>query len=67
MEIHKTNRPHFHVWAESRNGRMLYKVRRAFHTPQAARKWGNRHYRDRLGKDFMIRACERPECAPKLD
>ena len=60
------NRPHFHVWAlaESKRGsRMLYQLRRGFHTQQAAAKWAKRHYPER---ETMTRKCERPECAPKL-
>ena len=64
MTTKKVNRPHYHVWAEARTGRMLYRLARAFHTRQAARQWAKRWYPDR---PCTVRECFKPECAPKLD
>ena len=60
----KPNRPHCHVWAEARTGRILYRLARPFWSRQAAGQWARRHYPDR---ETTIMKCERPECAPKLD
>ena len=59
----KPNKPHFHVWIQHRDGRMIYRLARPFHTRQAARQWARRW---RPEAECMVFQCERPECAPKL-
>ena len=68
MTMPKTNRPHFHLWAKARQpdgkpGRMLYRLARSFHTRQAARQWGKRHY---AARETTVLQCSDPRCGPKL-
>ena len=67
MTTRKTNRPHHHCWALARGGRMFYRVARSFSTKQACSQWAKRNYGEKLEKEFMVRQCENPDCAPKLD
>ena len=59
------NRPHYHVWIESRtNPFMRYGWRRGFHTRQAAQKYAAKRIEPHR---FTVIACDRRECAPRLD
>ena len=61
----RTNRPHYHVWIESRtNPFMRYAWRQGFGTRQNARKYALRRGLD--PERFSVAECWRPECAPKL-
>ena len=60
----ETNKEHYHCWIVHRDGRMIYRLARGFHTRQAADQWAKRH----RGKDErLIRRCWRAKCAPQLD
>ena len=63
------NRPHYHVWRLARGGRMYYRLRRSFHTRQAARQWFVRYVRRWRPEStaFEVKPCDREECRPKLD
>ena len=60
----ETNKEHFHCWIVHRDGRMIYRLARGFHTRQAADQWGKRH---RSEDDRLIRRCWLEKCAPSLD
>jgi len=59
-----TNRPHYHVLVCAAHGRFWYVLRMAWRTKQAARQWASRNYGHR---EFIVRQCERPDCAPRLE
>ena len=59
-----TNRPHFHVWAKARTGRIFYLIARGFHTSQAGRQWAKRNHADR---ETMVLKCDKEACRPPLD
>ena len=64
MDELRTNRKHFHIWAEAKTGRAFFKLARGYDTRQTANNWAKRLKPD---TQTMVLQCDKWKCQPPLE